>query len=194
MDKNQLRKDLKALRNSFSQDIVSVSSMLIEKHILSSELYQRSACIMGYLAFGQEISVDGVLQQALKDGKTVCVPYIVSASEMVPVQIKTFSDFVLDRYKIRSVSNAADKINAEQIDLALVPGVAFDPDGNRLGMGAGYYDRFLAQAIAARRIGVVYRELMQKKLPHMEYDLPMEYIVNEDGMFTAGGSSKNKGA
>lgn len=188
MDKKQLRKELKALRNSFSQDSIAESSRLTAEHILASDLYRKAKCIMGYLAFGKEVSVDTVLQQALADQKTVCIPYIVSDTEIVPVQITDLNDFVMDRYQIRSVKNADKKIAAEKIDLVLVPGVAFDFYGGRLGMGAGYYDRFLVKVPQAKYLGIAYSSMMQSKLPCMEYDIPIAYIANENGIFkTAGG-------
>mgnify|MGYP000644126523 CR=1 FL=1 len=62
---------------------------------------------------------------------------------MTPVVLQNMHDFELDRYGIRSVRQPAEQIAPQDIDLVLVPGVAFDREGGRLGMGAGYYDRFL---------------------------------------------------
>lgn len=187
MDKKQLRKELKALRNSFSQDSIAESSRLTAEHILKSDLYRQAKCIMGYLAFGKELSVDAVLQQALADCKTVCVPYIVSDTEFVPVQITDFDDFVMDRYQIRSVKNADRKIAAAEIDMVLVPGVAFDFSGGRMGMGAGYYDRFLVSVPQAKLMGIAYSSMIQPELPCTEYDIPVTYIANEKGIFKAAG-------
>lgn len=188
MDKKQLRKELKALRNSFSQDSIDISSKMVAQNILASDFYRQAKCIMGYLAFGNELSVDAVLQQAMADRKKVCVPYIISDTEFIPVQITDFNDFVMDRYKIRSVKNADRQISAAEIDMVLVPGVAFDFSGGRLGMGAGYYDRFLVKVPQARHIGVAYSSMMQSELPCMEYDVPIAYIVNENGLFETAGS------
>ena len=74
------------------------------------------------------------------------MPLVQSATEMAPVQLENMLEFELDRYGIRSVRQPAKLLQPQQLDLVLVPGVAFGRDGSRLGMGAGYYDRFLPQA------------------------------------------------
>ena len=131
---------------------------------------------MGYLAFGNELSVDLVLQQALRDGKTVAVPLVQSATEMAPVQLQNMLNFELDRYGIRSVRQPAN--------LVLVPGLAFGRDGSRLGMGAGYYDRFLPQAENALLMGIAYDAFIQPSLPRDEFDVLVQLLASESGITT----------
>lgn len=145
-EKVELRKYFKRLRSQLTAEQAASGSLLTARQILACDAYRKASCIMGYLAFGNELSVDLVLQQALHDGKTVAVPLVQSATEMAPVQLQNMLNFELDRYGIRSVRQPAKLLQPQQLDLVLVPGVAFGRDGSRLGMGAGYYDRFLPQA------------------------------------------------
>ena len=117
-------------------------------------------------------------------GKTVAVPHIVSATSFVPVRLQNMQDFDLDRYGIRMVRPPLEELAPEGLDLVLVPGVAFGRDGSRMGMGAGYYDRFLPQAKQAVTMGVAYDCLMQESLPCDEYDVKMQYLVSESGIIT----------
>ena len=179
MKKQQLRKELKSLRNKLSRDQVANWSSKICKHILSSPQYHQADVIFGYLAFGNEPNIDSVLEQALLADKTVCVPRIISETEICAVRFDGFEHLLLDRYGIRSVSGTDSVIDPQQIALALVPGVGFAKNGNRIGMGAGYYDRFLAQVNKAVLMGVTYNALLCSKIPVDYYDKPVQYLVTE---------------
>lgn len=182
--KTELRKRLKAERAKLRAEQVAWSSEQVSRHILACDAYRSAQCIMGYLAFGRELSVDAVLSAALAEGKKVVVPLVTSATEMVPVELKNMQDFELDRYGIRSVRQPAMQCEPQAIDLVLVPGVAFDREGGRLGMGAGYYDRFLPKAQGAVLMGVAYDTLLQKVLPKDEYDVCMQLLASESGITT----------
>lgn len=182
--KVELRKRLKAERARLSAEQAALSSEQVSRHILACDAYRKAHCIMGYLAFGKELSVDVVLLAALAEGKTVVVPLVTSATEMTPVVLQNMHDFELDRYGIRSVRHPAEQIAPQDIDLVLVPGVAFDREGGRLGMGAGYYDRFLPQAKRAVLMGVAYDCLWQSELPKDEYDVCMQLLASESGVTT----------
>lgn len=181
-EKIELRKSLKKQRNALSPEQAAYSSLQASRHILACDAYRKARCIMGFLAFGRELSVDKVLKQALADGKQVAVPFITSATEFVPALIHNLDDFALDRYGIRTVQQPIEQVAAEEIDLVLVPGVAFGRDGSRMGMGAGYYDRFLMSVPQAVTMGAAYDGLLQDTLPCDAHDVPMDYIVSESGI------------
>lgn len=180
-EKTGLRARCKALRKAMGASQVQQSSRQVAEHIMACDAYRKAKCIMGYLAFGQELSVDMVLRHALSVGKLVAVPHIISATEFVPVLLQGFEAFELDRFGIRSVPQPVRIIDPASIDLVLVPGVAFGIDGSRVGMGVGYYDRFLPQAKGAVTVGVAYEALLQRAIPCDKYDAQVEYIVSERG-------------
>ena len=182
--KTELRKRLQAERARFNMVQVAQSSELVSRHILACDAYRKAQCIMGYLAFGKELSVDAVLEAALAEGKKVVVPLVTSATEMEAVVLYNMQDFELDRYGIRSVRQPARKCSLQDIDLVLVPGVAFDSTGGRLGMGAGYYDRFLPKLEHAVFMGIAYNVLLQDELPKDEYDVCMQLLASESGITT----------
>lgn len=186
MDKITLRKALKQQRNSFSPQHVAESSKAVVEQLLKWQPYQRAHSIMAYLAFGKELSLDALLVQALAEGKRVCVPYIISATEMLAVEITSLEQLKLDRYGIRSVKEPLKEVSPKSLELILVPGVAFGKNGSRMGMGAGYYDRFLPKATNALTCGVAYTQLLQQELPIDQYDVPVNYIVHEKDIFQIG--------
>ena len=182
MNKQELRRQLLALRNSLSPVQVEESSAAVCRQLLASSCYAKARVLMGYLAFGRELSLDALLLRALEEGKRVCVPRITSATEMEAAELTDLAELVPDRYGIRSVPCPARLVLPEELDLVLVPGVAFGRDGSRLGMGAGYYDRFLLRAPQAVQVGVAYAGLLQAQLPMEEHDVSLSYIVTEDGL------------
>ena len=99
-EKVELRKYFKRLRSQLTAEQAASGSRLTARQILACDAYRKANCIMGYLAFGNELSVDLVLQQALADGKTVAVPLVQSATEMAPVQLENMLHCELDRYGV----------------------------------------------------------------------------------------------
>jgi 5-formyltetrahydrofolate cyclo-ligase len=183
MDKKEERKLLQAKRNALTEEEVSANSELIAKNILESQLYKQADIIMGYLAFGKEASIDLVLQQALAGGKIVCVPQVVYGLDfMRPVRLRQMDNLTLDKFFIRTPMEPCEIISPQILNLVLVPGVGFTKRGARIGMGKGYYDRFLPQATQAATMGVAQVVQVVDKISTDEYDINMQYLVTEKSL------------
>ena len=183
-EKITLRKALRQQRAQLTREQVTAAAAAVARQILACDAFCKAKSVMGFLAFGKELGVDAVLAAALAMGKTVAVPHIVSDTSFVDVRLKNLQDFDLDRYGIRTVRPPLELIEPGELDLVLVPGVAFGRDGSRMGMGAGYYDRFLPRAKQAVTMGVAYDCLLQASLPTDEHDVKMQYLVSESGIIT----------
>lgn len=180
MDKSSARHELQFKRAAMPQEQVINNSKLIVQHILDSELYKKANIIMGYLSFGKEASIDLALQQALVDGKIVCVPQVVYGSNfMQAVRITGMKEFCLDKFGIRTPMEPYEVIRPQTLNLVLVPGVGFTKRGERMGMGKGYYDQFLPQATQAALVGVAHSLQVAAAIPTDEYDITMQYLVTE---------------
>lgn len=179
MEKQQLRKELKSLRNKLSMAQVTDWSKKICENIINTPQYRQANVILGYLAFGNEPNIDSVLQQALLNGKTVCIPQIVSKTKLRAVKFNGFNELELDQYGIRSLRCNAEVIETAKMDLLLIPGVGFAKNGSRIGMGAGYYDRFLTQAKSSALMGVTYDALLCNMISMDIHDIPVQYLVTE---------------
>lgn len=180
-NKNELRAELKKARNNLEPIYVEEASKLICQRIIVSSLYKNANVILAYLAFGKEVSCDELVTQALTDGKTVCIPYIIDKEHFLAAKLNSLENLVLDRYGIRTVAEPIIEVSHSDIDLILVPGLAFGRDGSRMGMGAGYYDRFLADTQAIT-LGLAYEKMLQDEIPTDEHDIAMEYIVTESNL------------
>ncbi len=181
-DKKVMRKKLKAQRAALPMPVVEQSSKAVCEAVLASALYAKAHTILGYLAFGTELNIDSVLLQAIADGKRVCVPRITSDTTFDAVVLHDLQHFAFDRFGIRNVVPPYEVLAPGELDLILVPGVAFGRDGSRMGMGAGFYDRYMQQAPQAVRVGLAYDALLQQGLPCDAYDQKVQYLISESGL------------
>ncbi len=151
-------------------------------------MYQQAATVMAYLAMPGEPNLDRLLAAAISAGKTVCVPLMGPVyGVMESAAFTDFSQLTTGRLGVRMPASQHCRIvDPGLVDLVLVPGVAFDRDGGRLGMGAGYYDRFLLRAPQAVRTGVSWSRQLVKQVPREEHDLTMQWLATECGLIRCG--------
>lgn len=174
-----MRKELKSLRNRLYKDEVALKSSLACRNILNMAAYKNAGTIFAYLAFGSEVNVDGVIINALQSGKTVCVPVVTGPHSMQAVKLNSLNCIKEGAYGIRIPQGEPQAVNPSGIGLVLVPGLGFDLKGGRMGMGAGYYDRFLPQCVNAVKTGITYDILLRSKIICDEHDVLMDYIITE---------------
>ena len=124
-----------------------------------------------------------MIQEAERAGKTVCYPYCASDTEIIALHPLSDGAIALGRYGIRTPEPAlSEEIAPEDIGLVLVPCAAFDAKGRRVGMGAGYYDRFLPKCKKAVRALVANDCQRVDAITPKDTDAKMDLIVTEKGM------------
>ena len=184
MSKSTIRKEIKELINK-NISTLSSSSQIICKKIIESEKYKSASEIYAYMALPDEVDLTDVIKQALLDGKKVALPKIISKNDGI------MEFFYLDTLKTlaQQTSNGAYGIlepdeklpaipDSALKTLILVPGRAFTKDGNRLGRGKGYYDRFLAKKRLPNITvaGVCFDFQVLPELPTTPTDVKMDLI------------------
>ncbi|WP_122627183.1 5-formyltetrahydrofolate cyclo-ligase [Lucifera butyrica] len=187
--KAQLRQELLKVRRSLESKDIERYSQLMGRHLFSWLDYQQANRVMIYLSTPDEPGTDDMIRHALQHGKTVCVPMMrAEYGLMDSAIIHDLADLQPGRLGIRSPKPERTTILAPaKIDLAIIPGVAFDIAGGRLGMGAGYYDRFLSLAGQAVFLGMAWRFQIKPTLPQDTHDVKMHYLLTEDGILTCRG-------
>ncbi|WP_003544438.1 5-formyltetrahydrofolate cyclo-ligase [Desulfotomaculum nigrificans] len=184
MDKQLLRKQILAARSAMDRQQVTAKSERIITRLTELKIYQDAEIIMAYLDFRNEVSTVSLVKQALKQGKRVTVP-VVNRQErsMTPSLLERYpEDLIEGAYGILEPCQVKP-LAPEELDLVVVPGVAFDERGNRMGYGGGYYDRFLPRLRAgAVTIALAYElQLVADLSPFMgPYDQPVQYILTEE--------------
>lgn len=185
--KNQLRQQYKQIRRELSPITVQQNSNRIAAQLFATDLWQQSQTVMLYLAFQNEVATEIIYRQGWQAGKTMLLPICASQNGLMEMsRIDTLDVLQYNRYGIGELPNALQKIIApEEIDLCLIPGIAFDLAGNRLGFGAGYYDRYLLRLRPnVPRIALAHQcQIYAGRLPVDTYDLPMDYILTEKQLY-----------
>ena len=168
-EKTALRKSLLSLRNS------SPEKSLFLSHLESCNEFKEAETVFCYVSAGSEVNTHEFIKEILPL-KRVVVPYCTDkCGNMIAVEIKSFDELEEGLFGIPEPINPKE-FSKEEIDFAVVPAIAFDKEGYRLGYGKGYYDRFLSD-INPFKLGVCKDELFIETLPHDEYDVKMDKVL-----------------
>ncbi|MDR2006845.1 MAG: 5-formyltetrahydrofolate cyclo-ligase [Acidaminococcales bacterium] len=183
-EKKIARQKFAAIRGNYARPWLEEKSRAVCAWLLEWPVFAEAVHVMGYLAFGNEVVLDGFLRQAVTLGKKVYVPYVPPGGRklMRAVELLSFSGLVRGRYGIRTPENTDVSIDPGRLDLVLAPGLAFTEEGGRLGMGAGYYDRFLADLKETVKAGIALTPQIAPELPFTDRDVKMDFLVSERGI------------
>ncbi|MCT4604765.1 MAG: 5-formyltetrahydrofolate cyclo-ligase [Marinisporobacter sp.] len=183
MDKKKLRQEILQKRKSLSKDLVSSKSKKIFQSLKTLELYQNAKNIMVYIDFRNEVKTNLIIDDLLRQNKEVCIPISVpQTKEMILSKLlDPKKELIKGTYGILEPKKEyIRKVNPDALDLIIVPGVAFDRYGYRIGYGGGYYDRFLDKlSKATPSIGIAFDLQIVQKVPKDFFDHPVDYIVTE---------------
>jgi 5-formyltetrahydrofolate cyclo-ligase len=182
-EKQRLRREVLDRRNRLTTAQRVIRSADILQKLFELEAVRSAAWIHFYLSYGSEVETTGMIAHALSRGKRVTVPKMEAASKRL----------VLSELKdpVRELSpgpkgipepkpEAFRPVGVDTMDLFVVPGVAFDERGNRLGQGAGYYDRLLAGNLGKIPIvGLAFELQLAKDIPVGDHDVRVDWVVTE---------------
>ncbi len=171
--KQELRSRIRDEKRRIGAEELRKMSDEVAEKLLTNQQYVVSEVVMLYSALWDEVNVDLVLEDALNRGKGVICPTVVG-DDIVPVEITKSTVWRQGAFGIMEPD--AEKYEGK-IDLVVVPGVAFDGCGNRLGRGKGYYDRFLLGYEGAYLIGVCFGFQFVDSVPQEEFDFVMDEVV-----------------
>lgn len=192
--REQLRADMRRRRAAIGPRERALASRAIAEHLSASEIYLAARNIGAYLALRQEADPAPLVAHALAQNKQVYVPVIDIAPDpgMTFARIDANTPLTRNRFGIdEPAPNHRETLAAQKLDLVLLPLIAFDSSGNRLGMGAGYYDRcfsFLREPGINRGpilCGVGYSCQQLEQITPQDWDVPLHLVVTEDGILQA---------
>lgn len=180
--KREIRRKMLALRRALSDDEAVKKAESLTSWILTLPEYKKAKRIMAFLAMKGESNLDGLIARALSDGKEVYVPVCLPERQMEAGRLLDMDHFVRGPLGLRDLPKSYETVSPEKLDLVLVPGVACDREGNRLGMGAGYYDRYLVHVPFEKRIAVLWDFQVAEAIPSEPFDERMAKIVTDKGI------------
>ncbi len=175
MDKNALRQHIKALKRAMTQEQIQAASQRLGELFVQSQAYQNATTIYGYLPYNQEVRTVPMLQKALEDGKKVAVPKCCG-EEMRFIYLEDLSQ-VEKGYCGIPEPIADGPVAQDPRALVLMPGLAFDKEGHRIGYGGGFYDKFLASEPGHPTLALCYEFQMLDKLDTEAFDIPVDTVL-----------------
>ena len=181
--KSNLRKEILRKRNSLSQfQIVSISK-LIQKNLIESPEFIECKSIGIYLPIGSEVRTDEIASTALELKKTLLLPRVITNDlRFYKVEKKDFDEdsFDINKFGVREPKETNG--NVDFMDLLIVPGIAFDYYGYRIGYGYGYYDKYMTNGKFSKSIGLAYDlQVIKSHIPKLEYDKKIDTLLTESG-------------
>ena len=181
MLKVKMRKQIFSVKQAIpDKEMVKQSSHLCDK-LEKTHLWANSKIVLLYSNLSKEISVNQLIERGLKSNKIVALPrYDLKSGKYTASTIRSLKDLVIGRHSIMEPFTSCPEIDMNQLDLVIVPGVAFDRNGGRLGRGGGYYDRVLKK-LNAIFCGVCFREQVVNQTPQELHDVKMDLTMTPDG-------------
>lgn len=180
--KNELRKKIIKLRNSLDSDYIKKASVCISDKLLEIPEIIKAENIMVYMDFRNEVKTDYLIEKLMSMGKNVFAPVCVHETrEMIPRKVDSKTVFINSRFGVLEPSEDSEAVSPDTIDVIIVPGVAFDRAGNRMGYGGGYYDRFIPKTNAFT-CGVRFECQIVNDVFEEEHDVRIDVVVTESNI------------
>ena len=181
-EKNELRRTLRARRRAIEPQRKAELDASLVAHTLTTKEFQSARLLLLYAPLSDEPNLLPLADAAWREGKQVAFPISVTESHTLDFRtLSSIEELCEGAYGISEPPITAPKATAASDTLCIVPALAFDKEGFRLGYGGGYYDRFLS-AFQGTAIGLCYRELLQNKLPRDRYDRAVTLLITEKGV------------
>ena len=175
MDKKELRRAIRERKRAMTEEEIVSRSAKLGALFTQSDAYKNAKTIYGYLPYNQEVRTVPMLEQALKDGKKVAVPKVYG-DEMKFLYLDDLTK-VSKGYAGIPEPIADEPVADDETALVLMPGLAFDPAGHRIGYGGGFYDKFLAAEPNHPTLALCYEFQMLPELHTEEHDIPVDTVL-----------------
>ena len=184
--KEEIRRRIHRERLALAPSEVEDRSRAVGERLMATDLYRQTCCLGCYVSVKNEVDTHRLIRAALREKKRVGAPKTDRGGGMVHLEIEALSDLRPGPFGLLEPSgaNRAEILPAD-FDLILVPGIAFDRQGNRIGFGGGYYDRFLGLT-PAPRVGLAYDFQLLERLPVDAQDVRLDFLATESEVYTFG--------
>lgn len=183
--KKQIRREKLKIRREMTIEEKSNYDKIIKDKFFESSFYKESENIFIYISYDSEINTKDIIMRAIKEGKKIYVPRTEFSTKLMnAVRIENFDNLVESRYGILEPKKDEPFIDPNDLDLIVVPGVAFDKNGGRVGYGAGYYDRYFKRINNENKSKIIklvlaYDFQLIDKVPTDEEDVLIDAVMTE---------------
>lgn len=178
--KKCIKNKILVIRDAQSSEEILCKSLQIEKNLLGLEEFDKAKMVMFYISKGSEVHTRRMIKEAMKRGKRVAVPVTkLDERELAVSELLDFDELTPGAFDVPEPKDPK-LISAGEVDLIVVPGIAFDMRGYRLGYGLGFYDRFLSSVREdAIIVALAYDSQVLDEMPNERHDVPADAIITE---------------
>ena len=177
--KAELRKQCMEREAGFTENYMAESNAGIIRNLFSLNEFQNAETVLFFYGIRSEPDTREMMRRAFELGKTVALPKTHPKGVMAARKIGSFDELTPSRFGIPEPAESAPGIEPDELDFIVVPAVAFDRDGYRLGRGAGYYDRYLSST-SEFTCGVVREKMLVSRVPREKHDIRVNCVVTEN--------------
>lgn len=175
MNKQELRRAIRERKRAMTAEEIEARSAVLAEKFAQSDAYKAAKTIYGYLPYNQEVRTVPMLARALAEGKKVAVPKVYG-DEMKFIYLDDLTQ-VAKGYAGIPEPIADGPVAQDETALVLMPGLAFDREGHRIGYGGGFYDKFLAREPHHPTLALCYDFQIQEHLETQEFDIPVDTVL-----------------
>lgn len=186
--KRQVRYSILAKRDEIPYSEVLSLSLSVREYVRAWAPFRNAECVCSYLSIRSEMPTPGIILRAIEGGKRVIVPKVMGKNIRF-FRIRSLTDdLVRGTFGVLEPLDSCEEVPATEANVCLIPGIAFDKSGNRIGYGKGYYDRFLSTLPhEIPTLGLAYDCQVLDSIPAAPTDVPVQYLVTpSQGVFAAG--------
>lgn len=182
-DKNSQRKAAKQARQSITKDLYQSYSDTICLKLMNLDEYIQAENIMAYCPVNNEVDVSLLMEDSILN-KTLILPKTQKENKkMIPCIVHNLSDLIVGAHNIMEPKDDCEILDKNNIDIIVVPLVAFDKKGTRIGYGGGYYDRFLSDIKKCKKIGIAFSVQELDYIEKEDHDIKLDMIITEKKIF-----------
>jgi 5-formyltetrahydrofolate cyclo-ligase len=184
--KEALRQRYAALRRALSAQARAERAERANQLLVGHQVFLRARCVLAYVSLRFELDPGAAVARAHALGKRVALPRVdVESGELRMHAYIPGDELSESGFGVREPQPSAPPVAAEDVDLVLVPGLAFDVRGYRLGYGKGFYDRLLPRLTCATRVGLAFELSLLAEVPNHEHDVPVDVLVTDKRVLLA---------
>jgi 5-formyltetrahydrofolate cyclo-ligase len=175
--KHALRRQIRELEKQFPAEVRAKDSVRLCAQLRRQSIWREAQCILFFAPLPAEPDIRSLLEEALAAGRTVALPrFVEERGEYEVRQVLSLSELKLAHFGILEPGSDWPVMELKQLDFALVPGVAFDATGLRLGRGKGYFDRLLAE-VRGHKCGVAFEWQVVPTVPVEKHDIGVNSLL-----------------
>lgn len=182
--KARLRKQIFVERDALTAEERLEKSRRIEERLLQEPEYTASKFLLIFSSFGSEVLTHDIIRRSLEAGKRVALPVIDRKTRTLDFfEVTNYDEDVAPNYMgiLEPVAGRCPLVNIAEVDLMVQPGVGFDAEGNRMGYGGSFYDRFIVRhAFSAPRVAIAFDLQVRKEIPTEAHDAKVDKIVTDE--------------